>query len=480
MLPPFIRRPRKKIEPRSKERGVTMALVAITMVAIISMAALAIDIGTLYEAKAEAQRTADAAALTAARVISISGITGDPNNSTSSWQPVCGGSTSPATLAATTVAQQNLIGGVQASTINVYYGTNGGVGTNTDCTTSGTAFGVNPIVTVNVQRTNLPVFFARVFSLFGSRYSGSSVSASATAEAFNPSASNTVDPNGKVIPVNPRCVKPWIIPNIDPISPKTAPNNYFVTLANGSIVSPGVSSGPGTGVIGENFTIAADCRHHRANCNGGNMIPGGNPPQSTGGTIHYVPALVTGTPTAVPSCATADTFEEASGGCDQGTVYACGVQQGNQADLNENPVNPNGLDGDTGTAVQCLTNSTSGPDHLSVSSFPFQIQAGSGNALVSGGAVSSGSVIMTSNSIVTIPIYDQTAGTGGPVPLVGTQPYVTIVGFLQVFIQNIAANGELNVYVLNVAGCGNGLTTTVSSSPVFGTSPVPVRLITSP
>ncbi len=76
MLPPFIRRPRKKIELRSNERGLTMALVAIMMATIISMAALSIDIGTLYEAKAEAQRAADAAALTAARVISISGITG--------------------------------------------------------------------------------------------------------------------------------------------------------------------------------------------------------------------------------------------------------------------------------------------------------------------------------------------------------------------------------------------------------------------
>jgi Flp pilus assembly protein TadG len=63
-----------------------MALVAITMVALISMAALSIDIGTLYQAKAEAQRAADTAALTAARVISISSITGDPANSSSSWQ----------------------------------------------------------------------------------------------------------------------------------------------------------------------------------------------------------------------------------------------------------------------------------------------------------------------------------------------------------------------------------------------------------
>ena len=55
-----------------------MALVTVALVTIIALAALSIDIGTLYQAKAEAQRAADAAALTAARMISISGITGDP------------------------------------------------------------------------------------------------------------------------------------------------------------------------------------------------------------------------------------------------------------------------------------------------------------------------------------------------------------------------------------------------------------------
>ncbi len=80
MLPPLIRRTRKNVRPCTRQRGFTMAFVAITMVAIISMAALSIDIGTLYEAKAEAQRAADAAALAGAQVISTSGITGDPTN----------------------------------------------------------------------------------------------------------------------------------------------------------------------------------------------------------------------------------------------------------------------------------------------------------------------------------------------------------------------------------------------------------------
>ena len=45
MLPPLIRRPRRNVGACSKQRGFTMALVAITMVVIISMAALSIDIG---------------------------------------------------------------------------------------------------------------------------------------------------------------------------------------------------------------------------------------------------------------------------------------------------------------------------------------------------------------------------------------------------------------------------------------------------
>src|SRR5271155_394725 len=126
MLPPLIRRPQTQAtsQRRSKQRGFTMALVAASMVAIIAMAALSIDVGTLYQAKAEAQRGADAAALTAARVISISGITGDPTQGSSdgSWNAICGGSASPASLAAINVAQQNLNNGAAPSTVTANYG----------------------------------------------------------------------------------------------------------------------------------------------------------------------------------------------------------------------------------------------------------------------------------------------------------------------------------------------------------------------
>src|SRR3984893_1122374 len=111
MLPPLIHRHRSGTKRSWNERGFTMALVAVALLSIVAMAALSIDIGTFYKAKAEAQRAADSAALTAARVISISGITGDPTNGSSSWGPICGGLSSAATVAANSVASQNLIGG---------------------------------------------------------------------------------------------------------------------------------------------------------------------------------------------------------------------------------------------------------------------------------------------------------------------------------------------------------------------------------
>jgi Putative Flp pilus-assembly TadE/G-like len=102
-----------------------MVLVAIAMVAIIAMAALSIDVITLYLAREEAQRSADAGALAAARTISIWGITGDPSNQTGNWQLICGGGASSTTLVAQAVAQQNAVGGIAAGSITVTYSAGG-------------------------------------------------------------------------------------------------------------------------------------------------------------------------------------------------------------------------------------------------------------------------------------------------------------------------------------------------------------------
>jgi Flp pilus assembly protein TadG len=473
MLPPLIRRARKRAQLRSRERGFTMALVAGSLVAIIAMAALSIDVGTLYQAKAEAQRSADAAALAAARVISLSGITGDPTNADGSWATICGGASSPASLAAINVAQQNLIGGVPPSPPTVNYGAGSAGASNPDCSSGGpnfANFGVNPVVTVTVQRANLPIFFARIFSLFGSNFSSTSVSATASAEVYNPSQSGPLASG--MIPVQPRCVKPLIVANNDP-------GNFGNPLvnANGTTVSPGVYQ-LGSGVIGETFTIGADCKSGAPDCEtgDGNLFPD-NPPKWNGTFLEYIPAVVNGTPGAVPACSNANPFQQAMGGCDQTTLYACGQSLATQADLT---INPGGATGDTSTATQCLTHSAptyGGADSLAggtTPDFPFQVKAGDGNPLKNAGLVDANDIITSSSSIVTLPIgYFGTTG----LPTGVNQPFVTIAGYLQVFVQSIdPANGNLVVTVLNVAGCGNAAT----NPPVFGTSPVPVRLIKSP
>src|SRR6266567_8437145 len=249
MKPPAIQRIQLNPASDSGERGVTMVLVALAMIAIIGMAALSIDVITLYLAREEAQRSADAAALAAARVISISGLTGDPSNSSSSWQAICNGSTSPASQAANAVATQSSVGGTVGG-VDVTYSA-GGV-TSSDCAGLGAAFGVNPMVNVQITRSNLPTFFSRIWG-----NTGNSVSATATAEAFNPSASD-INTNGgatgTVTPVQPSCVKPLMVPNQNPnsltCSGATCPQ-FVLTPGGGSIVNAGIRPTSPTGVIGE-------------------------------------------------------------------------------------------------------------------------------------------------------------------------------------------------------------------------------------
>lgn len=482
---------------RSLESGVTMVLVAIAMVAIIAIAALSIDLITLYLAKEEAQRAADAAALTAARVISISGITGtaDPNNQPTYWQSICGGAASAATLAAQAAGGQNSVGGV-GGTVTVTYSTGSGSSNSSpDCSTLSTVFAVNPLVTAQVQRTSLPTFFSRIWG-----NTGNSISATAVAEVFNPSASDVNTnggPTGAVTPVQPRCVKPWIVPNQNPFYPTTtctSPGcNPFVSLSNGSIQNAGISIvGTPGGVIGETFTLFADCggasgsvpctppatdNPPRANVIPGAQLYDGNP-APVGNNLQYLPGEAPALSVAVPLCASAVGYQGAVAGCDQTTQYQCGVQKINAAppnaiDLSENP---GGLGGDTATGLACsLTSQTSPPlsgqDVLDTSAYPFKITAGTANPF----KITSGSLITDSTSIVSLPIYDST----GVLTFTSNRAEVTIVGFLQVFIDQINPDGSLQVTVLNVAGCGNGASITPNAS-ITGSSPVPIRLITPP
>lgn len=472
-----------------------MLLVAIAMVAIIAMAALSIDVIMLYLAKQEAQRAADAAALAGAKVISLSGLTGDPTNATSNWGAICGTNGS-ATSVAKAVANQNLVGGIPPTSINVNYSAgsaSSGSGTS-DCTSLSTAaFGINPVVTVQVIRAGVPNFFSRIWGR-----AGASVSAIASAEVFNPSNSASVGTSGDIIPVQPRCVKPWVVPNQDPLYPIPSsatgpfcnqtgqpPCSPFVNLGTGAIQHPGISTGgtSANGVIGETFWLIPDCNHGNPN----NCVPLGAPQANSllgAGFTQSPPNLLglpgqVGTPvTAIPSCSQGDPYEDAIEGCDAATNYQCGVPLANAVDLTKHNPGVNSIT----NAVECLTHQTdatnftssSGQDYFNTfaapSAYPFQILAGSSNPL---GATFAGSSITNSNSIVSLPIYDQTTV---PNPTSNAVTSVTFVGFLQVFINAVDLNGNRLVTVLNVAGCGNG--TNPTGTPVTGSFPVPVRLIT--
>jgi Flp pilus assembly protein TadG len=445
-------RPNLLLAPRPAERGVTMVLVAICMVTIIGMAALSIDVVTLYLAREEAQRAADAAALAGARTISLSGITttGDPANSTADWKLICGGTTSVASLAAQAAGQQNAVAN-STPTVNITYSARGTTPGNADCSSLPTAFAINPTVIATVTNTNLPTLFSRIWSR-----NVNSVSATAAAEVLNPSNSGSITTSGDAIQVVPRCVKPWIIPNRDPGS--AAP---FVNKATGAIQRLGIVPGPNA-FVGEGFALSSACTVVGSCSN----MNGSKPAAGT-----YVPALVTVNPVAFPACADDDLFQEAIGGCDESTAYQCGIPNGSNADLS---INPGGSGGDTAEAGQCLINQKAnglgqGQDALDVSAYPYKMLSGSQNPILPSANTQ---LITASNSVVSLPIYDQTAGN-----LAGVQPQVTILGYLQVFIDSVDSNtGNVNLHVLNVAGCGNDASTTALAP---GTSPLPIRLITT-
>ena len=278
----------------------------------------------------------------------------------------------------------------------------------------------------------------------------------------------------------------------------------LVGSTNGSITDPGISlnGGDGIHVIGETFWLVPDCTHGNPNyCQllaGGTVQPQANYNDGSAsmpllGSSPPPPDLLSapgqvGTPvSAIPSCSTGDPYEDAIEGCDAPTNYQCGVPPPtgtNAVDLTKHNPGVNSMT----NAVQCLIHQTdatnvtssSGQDYLSTtgafgapSAYPFQILAGNSNPL---GASLAGTPITNSNSIVSLPIYDQTLA--GATLTTNTVTNLTFIGFLQVFINAVDLNGNRLVTVLNVTGCGNG--TNPTGTPVTGSSPVPVRLITPP
>src|SRR5437764_876376 len=119
----------------ASERGQTIVIVAASMVSLIALFALGIDVTTLYTARKEAQRAADAAALAGAKAFVSSGYT-------SGFVPLATAQ-NMATQVALSAGQQSKVGGLllQAAEISVNF---------PSATTT------NPRITVTVTHTGLP------------------------------------------------------------------------------------------------------------------------------------------------------------------------------------------------------------------------------------------------------------------------------------------------------------------------------------
>src|SRR6266496_5978181 len=120
------------------QAGQTIALVAVSMVSLLAVAALAIDLTTLYVAKGEIQRAADSAALAGAKAFVDSGITTNPANT-----GLQGVAQQIANSYAVAAAFQNNVAGAPAQMVGSPV---------LDFHLHG-----NPRVTVSLQKTKLPV-----------------------------------------------------------------------------------------------------------------------------------------------------------------------------------------------------------------------------------------------------------------------------------------------------------------------------------
>jgi hypothetical protein len=401
------------------------------------LSALAIDVVTLYVSRAEAQRAADSGALAGAQMLVTAGVTADPCNA-----GLASAAITLATTQAQAVAQKNNIAGAPAQTITPGFPNQGTIGT---CPGG---FGINPQVSVFVQRTGLPTFFSRIWGpALGS------VSATATAEAYNPSNSGTLNASGAVIPIAPRCPKPMLLPNCDPTNGSPVCDGVHNTLVDpvtGAISRPG--SG---GVIGQNFTMMM-----QANCgNTAGCIPG-----SPAAGEYYPLGLPATALHLCPGCSTSSGGFQQDLECCNASTLACG-QQANV----DYSVNPNGGGGLAATGGQCLIHQNPGGGQDSfIQDFPAIFTAGPNNPFV-GTSVQANDIVMNSDSIISIPLYD-----GLTVPPSGGS--VTIIGYLQVFVDQVLGNGSMKVTVLNVSGCGSSPGPSTSAVQGAATS-VPVRLI---
>ncbi|HEY4053161.1 MAG TPA: hypothetical protein VGL74_05440, partial [Terriglobales bacterium] len=247
---------------------------------------------------------------------------------------------------------------------------------------------------------------------------------------------------------------------------------HFVNTSNGAVnVKTGVQ------FIGEQISFKTACTPGPGKIKGC-VLP--NQPKAG----EYIPMLVGTTHqychgNSAQGCSSGGADFEQSIECCDGTAFnasQCGTST--TFAFWDQTVDPKGGSGTSPvqSGLQCLIHSTGGSlqqDSLDPSAF----SSGKGPLLISPGmfsqtryGLSSGAIIGTSDSIMTVPLFDNAL----PLP---ANNQVTIVGFLTLFVTDASAgSGDFTATIMNVTGCGNSPS---SAPPVSGggVSAIPVRLI---
>lgn len=459
---------------RQRDSGVSILIIAVAMIFVLGMAGLGIDLASLYVARSEAQRAADAAALAGADALA------SPTNgcATTAGSTISGSCQAIAVQDAEKVGNLNLIAGVSPNIQDSDV---------TFLSTSSSDPQIQVIASRDTAHGNpMPTFFVKIFGI-----DTANISAKAVAEAFISA--------GVGAPVGATCVKPWLIPNCDPGNQNPDQQNnkcspaagYFVQVSTDGSYSTTPEPGRDTpydngngGYIGEPFTLK----------------PG--TPGSAGAPGQYYAAYLPNAsyvPTECPNCAGTNPL---NGGSGSAAIYRSNIECCNQNPVVCGPVDitlasaAGNMVGPTNHGVECLINqsgntfkSNCGQDHFpdvtdpcnssanppQPAVPPFKIIAGLNNPYTTPGDSVPGGA---SSSLVTLPIWD-----GSPLQS-GQNSNLVVVGFMQLFIQDVDPSNQGTVYgnIVRIITCGDsggaGNGNGDNGGAVIGTgSPVPVRLI---
>ncbi len=447
------------------DRGATLVFVALALITLLSVMALAIDLGILYVARSQAQRAADAAALAGADVFYTEGCVSGASGC------VAGGSQeSLAAAQAINAASQNTVAGQSASINCPEYADPSLASTSCPGISFAYPSADEPQITVTVERSGIPTIFAQVFGASAGR-----VSATASAEAYSP--------EGGAANSTPACVAPFLVPNCDPnqsnpqntVCPNSSPAGYFanpnvspVTLDYSSIGTQwdlhfGSAGASDSAAPSEWYLVA--------------IWPSGNPsaaeeeaaiqeciPVTCGESLPAIPGKKVG-----PTDTGVEDRIDASGPS-TGCPNNCNFGQGQDTITAESGQSPG-----------------------------YQIYAGSNNPLVTAGDVTAGSAIGTqqSPSVVTVAMYDgAVCGTVEPDGTVESTSNsdcigpgggnVTVVGWMSLFLEGYyhgATYDGVQSMILSITPCGSGTLNGGSGGTLAGdlnspgATPIPIRLI---